>query len=81
MIDKELILLAGIGKKIEKLYGRPMDIEWAIDKNLPCADNILILQSRPETVWSQKRKESLIGKKSGMELLMERAMTPFKTKK
>ena len=31
-----------------------MDIEWAIDKNLPTGGNIFILQARPETVWSKK---------------------------
>jgi pyruvate,water dikinase len=32
-----------------------MDIEWAVDKDLPAGGNIFILQARPETVWSQKR--------------------------
>ncbi|HXW22832.1 MAG TPA: PEP/pyruvate-binding domain-containing protein, partial [Rhodomicrobium sp.] len=31
-------------------YGRPQDIEWAIDQS----GEILLLQSRPETVWSSK---------------------------
>ena len=33
-----------------------MDIEWAIDKDLPAGGNIFILQARPETVWSDKPK-------------------------
>ncbi len=78
LIDEDIINLATIGKKIEKYYGRAMDIEWAIDKDLPAKGNILILQSRPETVWSEKRKSSLIGKKSGLDLIMERAMTRIK---
>ncbi len=74
MIDEDVINLARMGKQIEEYYGRPMDIEWAIDKDLPAAGQVLILQSRPETVWSQKRSEPLIGKKSGFDLIMERAM-------
>jgi pyruvate,water dikinase len=81
MIDEDVINLARIGKRIEQQYGGPMDVEWAIDKDLPSAGNILILQSRPETVWSQKRKEPVLGRKSGFELVMERAMTPIKVPK
>lgn len=54
LIDDEITELAWMGKQIEKHYGRPMDIEWAIDKSLPAGGNIFILQARPETVWSKK---------------------------
>ena len=52
LIDDEITELAWMGKRIEKHYGRPMDIEWAVDKDLPSGGNIFILQARPETVWS-----------------------------
>ncbi len=48
--------LAEIAKQIEEHYGAPQDIEWAIDRNLPFPENIYIVQSRPETVWSLKKK-------------------------
>jgi pyruvate, water dikinase len=48
--DGELKALAEIGRKIERHYGQPQDIEWAIDRS----GQILVLQSRPETVWSGK---------------------------
>jgi pyruvate,water dikinase len=54
LIDDEITELAWMGKQIEKHYGCPMDIEWAIDKDLPAGGNIFILQARPETVWSKK---------------------------
>ncbi|KON81517.1 phenylphosphate synthase subunit beta [Azoarcus sp. PA01] len=54
--DDEISELAWMAKKIEKHYGRPMDIEWAIDKNLPAGGNIFILQARPETIWSNRQK-------------------------
>lgn len=50
--DAELKALAQIGRKVERHYGRPQDIEWAIDRS----GEILLLQSRPETVWSRKEK-------------------------
>ena len=56
LIDDEITELAWMGKKIEAHYGRPMDIEWAIDKNLPSGGNIFILQARPETVWSARQR-------------------------
>ena len=48
--DGELAALREIGRKVERHYGRPQDIEWAIDHN----GKIFLLQSRPETVWSVK---------------------------
>jgi pyruvate,water dikinase len=50
--DRELKALAEIGRKVERHYGKPQDIEWAIDRE----SEILLLQSRPETVWSAKDK-------------------------
>ena len=58
LIDDEISELAWMGKRIEKHYGRPMDVEWAVDKNLPAGGNIFILQARPETVWSARATAS-----------------------
>jgi len=55
--DKEVMRLAELAKKIEDHYGKPQDIEWAIDSELEFPDNIFIVQSRPETVWVAKGKE------------------------
>ena len=32
--DEEIMKLAELAKRIEKHYGKPMDIEWAIDQDL-----------------------------------------------
>ena len=61
VLDDEISELAWMGKRIEKHYGRPMDIEWALDKDLPAGGNIFILQARPETVWSEKPVTSAAG--------------------
>jgi pyruvate,water dikinase len=76
--DQEILGLVRMAETIEKHYGCPQDIEWAIDKCLSFPDNIFIVQSRPETVWSQRKKEPIIGAKSGYQLLMERAMARVK---
>jgi pyruvate,water dikinase len=49
--DEELLQLKDIARKTEKHYGRPQDIEWAVENG---TGKILLLQSRPETVWSAK---------------------------
>jgi len=59
LIDDEITELAWMGKQIEKHYGRPMDIEWAVDKDLPAGGNIFILQARPETVWSGRSQPAV----------------------
>ncbi len=61
LIDDEITELAWMGKQIEKHYGCPMDIEWAVDKDLPAGGNIFILQARPETVWSAKSQSATSG--------------------
>lgn len=81
MEDKEIIELVKVAKKIEDHYGCPQDIEWAIEKDKPCPSNIFILQSRPETVWSQKERIPLLGKKTAYELLMEKALSQIRVSK
>jgi pyruvate,water dikinase len=49
--DDQLQQLRSIGRKVEGHYGRPQDIEWAIDR---ITGAMLLLQSRPETVWSAR---------------------------
>ncbi len=57
--DEEVLKLAELAKRIERHYGKAMDIEWAIDQDLPFPSNIFIVQARPETVWSSKQAETL----------------------
>lgn len=78
--DKEVLELTRLAKLVEKHFGCPQDIEWSISRSLPFPENIFLVQARPESVWGKKKKESVLGKKSGMELLFERATTPIKVK-
>jgi len=56
--EEEIISVAKLAKAAEKHYGSVQDVEWAIDADLPDGANVLLLQSRPETVWSQKTVSS-----------------------
>ena len=49
--DDQLSALCAIGRRVERHYGRPQDIEWAIERS---SGEVLLLQSRPETVWSSR---------------------------
>lgn len=62
--DDEVTELARVSKRIERHYGRPQDIEWAIDGEAPFPQCVAILQSRAETVWSQKPAKPILEPKS-----------------
>ncbi len=49
--DEELQRLRELARRIERHYGRAQDIEWAVDRH---SGEIYVLQSRPETVWSNR---------------------------
>jgi pyruvate,water dikinase len=53
LVPEEVAALAELGRRVERHFGRPQDIEWAIDRSL---DELFLLQARPETVWSNRRK-------------------------
>jgi len=54
--DDDITALATMGHKIEKHYGKPMDIEWAKDG---ISGDIYIVQARPETVKSRDNRHVL----------------------
>lgn len=54
LTHQEEMELARIGKLIEGYYGKACDIEFGIDADFPFPRNIVILQVRPESVWSKK---------------------------
>ena len=64
LTDEEILRLAELGKKIEEHYGKAQDIEWAIDRDLPFPENVFIVQSRPETVWSVMTKAEVKAEKA-----------------
>jgi pyruvate,water dikinase len=49
--DGEILALADLGRRVSDHYGTPQDVEWAIHGGGP---QIVLLQSRPETVWSSR---------------------------
>jgi pyruvate,water dikinase len=52
--DEEIAAVAKLARAAERHYGCPQDVEWALDQDLPDGANVVLLQARPETVWSKK---------------------------
>lgn len=50
----EVAQLADLAGRVQRHYGSHQDLEWAIDRRL---DEVFLLQSRPETVWSNKPRQ------------------------
>lgn len=48
--DETAVALATLGRDIEKAFAAPMDVEWALSPE----GELLLLQARPETVWSNR---------------------------
>ncbi len=87
LTEEEVKNICRIAKQIEKHYGCPQDIEWALDADLPEGENFTLLQSRPETVWSQKKKPTTAAAPTtpsfsfNMQGLVDSLMNPLAAKK
>ncbi|MGM0984020.1 MAG: phosphoenolpyruvate synthase [Pseudomonadota bacterium] len=72
--DEQIMALARQAMTIEDHYGRPMDIEWALDGD---DGELYIVQARPETVVSQQeggKLERFQLKEKGRTLVAGRAI-------
>ena len=78
--DAQVIAVARIAKVLEKRMGGPQDVEWAIDRDLPDGENVVILQSRPETVWSRKKTEREKTYAVGIEGVLGALLSPLQVK-
>jgi pyruvate,water dikinase len=61
--DEEIHALVKIARQVERHYGAPQDIEWAVSRNHPAGEKLFLLQSRPETVWAAKDKSPVAAPK------------------
>ncbi len=78
--DDEIIAIARLARAAEKRYGCPQDIEWALDDDLPAGEDVVLLQSRPETVWSKKPRA--VGAKGDlMASIVDTLVNPLSVRK
>ncbi|MBI1376471.1 MAG: hypothetical protein GC157_03165 [Frankiales bacterium] len=84
LTDTEIKAIAKLAKTAERHYGCPQDIEWAVDLDLPEGENIILLQSRPETVWSKKGPSAVVAPGSApgdfMSSIVSTLMSPLHSK-
>ncbi len=79
--DEDLLAITMLARRAEKHYGCPQDIEWAIDRHLPAGENVVMLQSRPETVWSRKPKKPVAVKTGDpMRSIVSTLLSPMHNK-
>jgi cytochrome P450 len=84
LTNDELLAVARLAKRAERHYGTPQDIEWAVDADLPAGQNVVLLQSRPETVWSRKaarQPADAAAYQTGVQSLLHTLLNPLNSKK
>jgi phosphoenolpyruvate synthase/pyruvate phosphate dikinase len=77
----EVLAVAALGKKVERSLGAPQDIEWAVAPGPSGGREVFLLQTRPETVWSQRQPTTVSTAGSGvMDRLLRTMTTPTSLK-
>ena len=74
LTEKQVITLAGYALVLEKHYGKPQDIEWALDLN----DKLLILQARPLRIVAEKRSRPIPRSLPGHKILIDKGQIACK---
>jgi pyruvate, water dikinase len=79
LTESQLRAVARAVKAVEKALGTPQDIEWAIDAAQQDYDDVVLLQSRPETVWANKKSTAPPGRSyaTGIEGVLGTLLSPL----
>lgn len=59
LTQSELQAVSDIARRCEQVFGRPQDIEWVLEQGEPGTRRVMLLQSRPETVWSRRPRRQV----------------------
>lgn len=57
--EQEIGALVDLGRRVERQFGCPQDIEWAVARDVSFPASIAVVQSRPETGWARRAVVSL----------------------
>jgi pyruvate,water dikinase len=80
LTDDQVRAVARLARRAERHYGRPQDVEWALDADLPEGSAVTLLQSRPETVWSRKERTPLAAGSDPMTSIVATLLSPLHTR-
>jgi pyruvate, water dikinase len=79
LTEAQIRAVARVVKAVERAFGAPQDVEWAIDSRRTEDEGIVLLQCRPETVWSRKASGPVLSKSyaPGIEGVLSTLMSPL----
>lgn len=64
--EKQVLELARLGKKLEEHYGKPQDIEWAVERG-----EIMIVQTRAVTTFKSGKQERAVAVEEVGKILLK----------
>ncbi|MGH3940939.1 MAG: PEP/pyruvate-binding domain-containing protein [Pseudonocardiaceae bacterium] len=77
LTDAEIKAVARLARLVERHFGSPQDIEWAIDSELEPPGNVVLLQARPETVWSHRERAPVARASSVLDSIVSTLCAPL----
>jgi pyruvate, water dikinase len=80
LTDDQVRAVARLARRAERHYGRPQDVEWALDADLPEASAVTLLQARPETVWSRRAPTPVATAADPMASIVATLLSPLHTR-
>jgi pyruvate,water dikinase len=78
--DEEILAVARMARRSEKHYGHPQDVEWAVDEHLAPGENVILLQTRPETAWSRRAREP-VARTAGIDSIIATLVAPLNARR
>jgi pyruvate, water dikinase len=79
LTEAQIRAVARVVKAVDRSFGAPQDVEWAIDSQRTEDEGVVLLQCRPETVWSRKACSPVQTKSyaPGIEGVLSTLMAPL----
>lgn len=75
LTEAQVIELARLGKQIERQQGCAQDVEFAVEEGRPAGQELVLLQRRPETAWSNRGRRPRFASGHGVTRWISGAVT------
>lgn len=80
LTDPQIKAVARLARQAERYFGCPQDIEWALDSEPGAPEGVVVLQSRPETVWSRKERPPVTASADVLDSIVSTLCAPIHTR-